>query len=109
MGKATNNANENSTSYIDVEFRDKDDVLQAPTSARYRIDCLTNDSQVLDWTSIPSPTSQETITISKTHNAIINAVNAFERRIVTIEATYGADDGLNHTVKYQVNGLNNVP
>jgi hypothetical protein len=69
-------------------FDEASGVLTAPTTVEYRIDCLTNDHKVLDWTSV---TTGDTVSIAVagTYNTIITAANSFERKQITVCADRG--------------------
>lgn len=96
--------NEKSTAYVEATFRDKDGTNAAPTGARYRIDCLTTNTQVKDWTTISSPVAVEEITVKPSENAIISSGNAQEVKRVTVEGTYGVDDSVYE--QYDITVLN---
>ena len=100
--------NENSTSYVTAVFKEKDGNVQAPDSARYRIDCVTTGTKIKDWTPINNPGSTEEITISKSENAIIDQSNPTEQRVVTVEGTYGVDDGVSEELFYDLINLYSV-
>ena len=97
--------NEGTTSYVTASFYDNNDVLAVPTTIQYRIDCLTNNQQVKDWTSVTAD-SAVTITISSTENALINQRQSTETRVVTIKATYGSGDEVTEEYQYGVTNLN---
>jgi hypothetical protein len=100
--------NEDSTAYLTVTFLDKDGTAAVPSSASYRIDCLTNASEVKDDTVL-TPASSIEITLSAADNAIITQTNAIERRLVTVFATYGASDGVKDEYEYNVQNMRKVP
>lgn len=100
--------NEGSIAYLTAKFYDKDDKLDAPSSITYRIDCLTNDQEILGDTPIGSPASTVEITITATQNAIITQSNDFERRLVTVKATYGTGNAVNEEFEYYVKNLAKV-
>lgn len=99
---------EGSTGYLTVEFKNKDGDLEAPVSATYRIDCLTNGSEVRTDTAISPIASSVEITLTPDDTAIISASNNLEKRLVTVKAIYGADDGLNDNYRYDVINLAKV-
>lgn len=98
---------EETSAYLTVTFKDKDGQQQAPSSASYRIDCLTNDQEVRTDTSL-TPAAQIEIHLEPTDNAIINQDNQTETRLVTIKASYGASDGINASYKYNVRNLKKI-
>jgi hypothetical protein len=99
--------NEDTTAYLTVAFLDKDGAQEAPSSLTYRIDCLTNGQEVKGDTAL-TPGGSVEITLSAADNAIISQTNGVETRVVTVEASYGASDGLKAEYKYNVRNLKNV-
>lgn len=61
---------ERSAQSFTVRFLDASRALSAPLTARWRLKNLENGTVVKDWTSISSPTSEETITITSDLNTI---------------------------------------
>ena len=104
----TDYVKEGTTYYVEATFKDKGGSPVAPASARYRIDCLTNGQQVLDWTDIGAPQAVHELTIKPSQNLIINAASRGERRLVTVECFYGADDGVKNQVEYTVLNMKGV-
>lgn len=68
--------------------------LTAPTTAKYRIDCLSTGYPVRDWTSL-TPATSISVPISSSDNQIFDDTKRRERRLLTIKA----DDGL--STQYQ--------
>ena len=62
--------NERSAKSFTVRFLDSARVLSAPLTARWRLKNLETGEIVKDWTSISSPTSEETISITSDLNKI---------------------------------------
>ena len=58
-------------------------------------------------TPIP-PASSVEITLHPDDTVIIDQENAYEKRLVTVEATYGADDAVNDEYIYYVKNLQKV-
>ncbi len=63
--------------------------LTAPSALSYRIDDLTNDHrQVLDWTVVPTPGPENTITVPQALNELFTRVDTDrERRQITVNVT----------------------
>lgn len=102
--------NELSTGFLDIEFENPAGELEVPTSARYRIDCLTTGNQVVTWTAITGLAASMTLTIANTLNAMQDgANNSIELKRVTVEATYDVDDVIYEKYDYQLRNLNQVP
>jgi len=79
--------NEGTEIKLDLTHLDDNDVKFTPTAVSYRIDDLTNDREVLDWTSISTPTSTNTITITQTTNQLRSRAQPKELRQVTVNVT----------------------
>jgi len=79
--------NEGTAILLDLTHLDKDGALDTPTAVSYRIDDLTSVKEVLDWTSINTPSSTNTITITAAQNAINSRSQEKELRQVTVNAT----------------------
>ena len=60
-----------------------------PTNAYYRIDGLTTDTVLVDWTAISVPATNNAITITAAVNNIQNDSNRSERRQITVQADRG--------------------
>jgi hypothetical protein len=60
-----------------------------PTTIHYRIDCIASGRQVVDWTSVSSPSTSNTITISATHNQILSDLHLREKKQLTIKVDSG--------------------
>lgn len=97
--------NEATTSYVSASFKNAAGALEAPSSVVYRIDCLTNKQQILDWTAT-SAASSITITVSALQNAIINQRHPSEQRYITIKATYAGSEQVTEEYHYEVVNLN---
>lgn len=61
-----------------------------PTTAQYRIDCLTSGKEVRGWTDLSVSTSNS-ITVTSTDNAIQNPGNEWEKKQITVQADQGTD------------------
>lgn len=101
--------NEGSTGYITITFYDGDDVLAAPDSFQYRIDCETTSVEIRDWTAVTTPGSEYRLTLTATDTAIQGAGNDTEQRRITISASYGSGDKLNDEVFFAVKNLKHIP
>lgn len=96
--------NEKSTAYLTVSFKDKAGAPAAPASVTYRVDDATGNTAVRASTALGAAASIE-ITLTKEDNAIVNAANRFETRVVTVIAVYGASDELRDEYRYQIRNL----
>lgn len=102
----TDAINERSQSQITATFLNASKVEAAPTSARYRIDDITDGrkQQVLDWTTIATPSATETITITAVQNRILNGGRKRELRQVQVEAT-SSGEPFRETHQYEIINL----
>jgi len=57
----------------------------APTTVKYRVDCLTTNKTLTDWTSA-SAAASVSISITPTENAIQDESNAYETKQLTVAA-----------------------
>lgn len=80
--------NEKSSFVATAYFRDGN-ASSTPSSARYRIDCLTTGKEIEDWTSL-SPASSIDITVTSTDNAIQSDINDVERKQIIVEENTGS-------------------
>jgi len=100
--------NEKSTAYRAVTFRDKDGVAQAPSSASYRIDCMTSGTAIRAVTAL-TPAATIEIVLTPTDNAIQNQGNPRERRRLTVTGVYGASDQVIEQFDHDVVNLTFAP
>ena len=99
--------NERTTAYLVLTFKDKDGNLVTPQSITYNIHCLTNNIEIRGNTSVTPDTSVE-ITITPTENRIIDPNNKYERRLITVVATYNINDEATAQYEYRVLNLNYI-
>ncbi|NOZ53811.1 MAG: hypothetical protein GXP08_11880 [Gammaproteobacteria bacterium] len=97
--------NENSTRYLDIIFKDENDVLAAPNSVVYRIDCVTTGTSVKSDTTVNTPGDTMRINLNKTETAIVADTNKQELKRVSIIAIYGANDEENDEFDFYVKNL----
>ena len=96
--------NENSTAYLTLTFKDKNGNLATPQTIIYNIHCLTNGQEIKGDTNV-TPASSVEITITPNENRIIDPNNKYERRLVTVTATYNANDEVTAEYEYKVLNL----
>lgn len=99
--------NEGQSATITITFQDDDGTIVTPTTARYRIDCLTTKQEVRDWTTI-TPASTVTIAITPSDNAIISDRNDTERKQMVIQTDHGTDDQAVEYSEWTVKNLQGV-
>lgn len=96
--------NEGSTAYVTLTLKDKAGSLAAPASLTYSLHCLTTGLALREDVAL-TPGSQVEITLTPADNAIQNAANKYETKVLTVKAGYGAADALNAEYEYQVVNL----
>ena len=99
---------ERTTSYLTVTFKDKTGAQAAPSSATYRIDCVTTGAALKGATAMGAAAVVE-LTIAASENAIQNEQNALETKRVTVVALYGAGEQVTAEYDYLVRNLKHVP
>jgi hypothetical protein len=87
---------------IDITSLDFDEVLEAPSSLRYRIDNLTDRTVITQWTAISSPDTETTLTISAATNAMSQQNTDRQLNQVTFEATYADGTKCKDTLLYEL-------
>ncbi len=97
---------EGTTAYLTVAFTDKAGAPVAPSGLTYRIDDLASGTEVLADTAVTPGASVEITLPPSVHVPIGNART--QHRLVTIKATYGADDGINAEYEYELINLRGV-
>jgi len=104
----TDEANENSTKYLDIEFRDKDGNPSSPVKVRYRVDCITTGQAIKPETIITSTSASMTITLLKTETYIVDPTNKQELRRATVTAEYAVNDEETQEFDFYVKNLKHI-
>jgi hypothetical protein len=99
--------NEKSRLPIEISFYDGDHVPATPSTVRYRVDCIDNQTELLGW-SEGAPGTELNIVITPTQNRIINSRNRNETKELTVECNYGTDDQFVGKVRWVVRNLYGV-
>lgn len=92
--------NEASTVLIPLTHLDEDNATFTPSTLKYRIDDLTNNRQVLDWTTVSTPSTTNTLTITSTQNALYNRSKPRELRQLTVYAQDSSGNESNDVFHY---------
>lgn len=87
-----------------VNLLDPDAVAAVPSTLRFRLDCETTGTTLIEWTDI-APASTFDLTIPAEANRIINQRNRFERKVLTVEANSGTQDQFPKDVTYAVRNM----
>ena len=101
--------NEGSAFTATAYFRDRATAAaSAPSVAKYRVDCLTTNRTLQDWTSL-TPATSISIPITATHNAIQDISNEREVRQLTVASEPGTDTQFRDTATWTVTNLFGSP
>jgi len=79
---------------------------EAPTTAKYRVDCITTGKVLTDWTTL-TPAASMAIAITATHNAIQDQSNRREKKQLTVSANHGTATQYRDAVTWQVENIRN--
>lgn len=99
---------EKTTSYLKVDFKDKDGAPTVPQSILYSVMDKASGTVIRSDTVIGAAGSI-TITLDSTDNTILNPLSKTETRVVTVKASYGATDKFNDEFEYELVNLSQVP
>ena len=80
------------------------DSSDTPTTADYRIDCLTTGTTIQDWASL-TPAASISISITPTHNRIVNSGNKREKKQLTVSADRGTSSETRDTIIWKVENI----
>lgn len=87
-------------------FRDSE-ASTVPTTAQYRVDCLTTGKEITDWTTL-TPAASISITITPTHNAIQSQSNTRERKQLTVESNTDLTTQVRQTTYWDVENIRGI-
>jgi hypothetical protein len=72
-----------------------------PSTLRWKLDCTTTQTSVVEWTGI-SASSSVALTVPATANAIVYTANPYETKRITVQANAGTDSQINAVFDYDV-------
>lgn len=98
--------NEKSSLNATAVFRDGE-TANAPTTAKYRIDCLTTGTKIKDWTSL-TPAASITIPITSTENKIQDQSYRFEKKQITVAADPDTSTETHGVTTYKIENTRGV-
>lgn len=87
---------------LDYSCRNLDNELEIPTVLRYRVDNLTDQFIVAQWTNVPTPGSTGSVTISAALNVMSYPTRDRQHNQVTFEATFADGDKVTSLAAYQL-------
>ena len=99
--------NENSVLKFTVVPLDETGSVFTPATARYRVDDVVTQTELIAWTAVSVSTSMEVEIVASTH-AMIDVNLAFERKMFTFSTDFSTDQEHNEQIEYQVRNLNFV-
>lgn len=103
----TDQVNEGNAAWLTATLRDKAGNLATPSSATYRIDCLTTGEEVRDTTALSAASEME-IALTIADTAIVNEGNSIELKRVTVIGVYGDGDEVKAQYDFNVKNLSGV-
>jgi hypothetical protein len=99
--------NERSSAYITVNFLDKTGAPAVPSTVTYSTKCRSTGTAIkTDVTVTPAASVQ--ITLDALDSAIQDSSNNTEIKVLTVKASYGANDECNAEYVWQVKNLTGV-
>lgn len=99
--------NEGQSFTATFKFFDSGYVPSSPTTARYRVDCLTTGNEIRGWTTV-TPAQTLNISVSPEDNRIVSSANPFERRQLVVQSNYGTSTQSVQTSDWLVKNLQGV-
>lgn len=76
------------TTYLTVNFKDKDGAAITPSAVSYRVDNITTNTEIRDWTSVTAASSTEITLTHDVDNVSPGTEYTSDRRRVTVKGTY---------------------
>lgn len=101
--------NERSTSYVTIEFYDKNDQLEQPISGTYQINDYYSGVEMKALTAFQAPSGTYEVTVAPDENAILDTNLPGEIRVLTAIGYYGSDDAVKAEFKWEVVNLRYEP
>lgn len=97
--------NERSRFKLEFKFLDEQNQPMTPNTCRWRVYCLSSDTDVTDWMDIAVPsTGVVEVTMLPSYLANLSGL-AEEMKIVSIEGEYGTDDQVSQEQEILVKNL----
>jgi hypothetical protein len=96
--------NEETSFSLNVKPRDDSGAAVTPTTARYKISCLTTGRSIRSYTTLTA-SSEMTIAITPDDNVIVTDGNRLERRQVQVQTEYDTDNQNVFVYEYDIRNL----
>jgi len=97
------NIKEKSSIGVTAYFRNGE-AAEAPATVHYRIDNITTNTIITDWTSV-SAASSVSIAVKSSENRIVANGNSRERRQITVAANKGLDTETRDTAEWFIDNI----
>lgn len=95
---------EGSAAFVTFTFRDEDGNLITPSTVEWRLDDLTNDANIVDWTVI-TPDTSVSVQCTGAHNSISAESKQYELREVSVRIDNGLATQAYKSKRYKVKNL----
>lgn len=99
--------NEKTTAYITVAFIDKTGAPAVPATITYSTKCKATGAEIKTNVAVPPAASIEII-LDALDSTIQNSTNKQEDKLLTVRASYGANDECNSDYTWRVKNLSSV-
>jgi hypothetical protein len=96
--------NEEDSFNLYAKSYDEDDEPSTPTTARYKIECLTSGRNIRAWTTL-TPAQSMLIAVEPDDNAIVYNANRLERRQLTVQTDFDTVTQKVKTIEWDVRNL----
>jgi len=98
---------EGSTAWLTATFKNRQGANEMPASAEYRIDTAEG-TEIRPWTAVPNLAEAVEIVLTPEDNQLLE-FSRFQTNVVTVHATFGANDERNEPYFYKIRNLINIP
>lgn len=91
-------------SFTATAYFRSDATASAPSTAKYRVDCLTTQKTLTDWTTL-TPAASISISITRTDNAIQDSSNRIERKQLTVAGNPDTSTQTRQSIVWEVENI----
>jgi len=100
--------NEGSGFYVTTTYYDRAaKAVEVAATTKWRLDCLTTNTKVLDWTTLGTSVSTHTVHVLSTYNKIENERNQVETKQISFKTTGDSSEQFVETKTYKVKNVKN--